>query len=112
MKSRHKLVFDPGGCTGHLRGCSFLRGWYALRRGRVRLDAAMVSESRAFLVGGGVVHHFPKEGQDILYTVRIAVDRCLPEARLDRRSRQSQTSRGYGSCGYKRLSRNAMERGV
>ena len=48
----------------------------------------------------------------IRYAVRIAVNRCLPEARLVRGSRQSQTARGYGSCGDKRISRNVMERGA
>ena len=45
------MVYNPGGCAGHLRGCPFLEGRYALGRGWVRLDAAMVSETGAFLVG-------------------------------------------------------------
>ena len=38
-KSSQTLVFDPGGCSGRLRGCPFLGGWRALLRGEVRLDA-------------------------------------------------------------------------
>ena len=32
-------MFDPGGCTGRLRACSFLGGWRALLYGEIRLDA-------------------------------------------------------------------------
>ena len=32
-KSRQTLVFDPGGCSGRLRGCPFLRRQRALLRG-------------------------------------------------------------------------------
>ena len=28
-KSRQTLLFDPGGCTGHLRACPFIGGWRA-----------------------------------------------------------------------------------
>ena len=74
----------------------------------------MVSEAGAFMVGGGLVLYiiFSRAGQAICYAVRIAVDHCLPEVKLVRGSRKSQTARGYGSCGDKRLSRNVMERGT
>ena len=51
-------MFDPGGCTDRLRGCPFLGGWHALRIGWTHSDAAMVAEAGAFLVQGGVEHHF------------------------------------------------------
>ena len=35
MKTRQTLVFDPGGCTGRLRACLFLRGWCTLLFGEV-----------------------------------------------------------------------------
>ena len=40
--TRKTLMFDPGGCTGRLRSCSFLGGRHALRIGWAYLDAAMV----------------------------------------------------------------------
>ena len=46
-KSRQSLMFNPGGCTGRLRGCLFLRGRHVLLSGWVPLDAAMGSEARA-----------------------------------------------------------------
>ena len=42
--------------------------------------------------------------------IRTAVDRCFPEGRLVQGSRQ--TARGHRNCGYKRMSRNALERGA
>ena len=42
----------------------------------------MVFEAGAFLVGGGLEHHFSREGQAIRYAVRIAVDSHIPKARL------------------------------
>ena len=61
-KIRQALVSKPGGCTGHLRGYPFLGGRHALRRGWVRLDAAMVSKAGAFLVDGGLGTSFSKRG--------------------------------------------------
>ena len=112
MKSRQILVFDPGGCTGRLRACPFLGGWRALVCGEVfawTLGWYPRLESVKYREDWNVIF---KRGQGIRYIVRIAVDSCLPEARLIRGSRQSQMARGYGSCGDKRMSGNAMERGA
>ena len=51
-----------------------------------------------------------RRGQAIHYAVRIAVDCCLTEARLIRG--RSQTARGYGSWGDKRLSRTAWSKEI
>ena len=59
-KPRQTLGFDRGGYLGRLRGCPFLGGQRALPCGEVRLDAGMVSEGEAFLVLGGLEHHFPE----------------------------------------------------
>ena len=59
-------MFDPGGRTGCLRGCPFLGGWYALRSGLARLDAAMVAEAGVFLVHRGLKHHFQERPGDSL----------------------------------------------
>ena len=53
-------MFDLDGCKGYLRDCPFLGGRHELRRGWVRLDAVMVSEAGAFLVGGGLGTSFSK----------------------------------------------------
>ena len=66
MKSRQTLVFDPGDCIGSLRGCSFLSGRHALRIGWACLDAAIVAETGAFFVHGGVEHHFRERTSDYL----------------------------------------------
>ena len=65
-KSRQTLVFDPDCWPGHLRGCPFLGGRHALLSGYVRLDAAMVTEAEAFLVHGGLEHHFQLKTSDPL----------------------------------------------
>ena len=41
-KSRQTLVFDPGGCTGHLRTCPFLGTWRALLCGEVLIWERLV----------------------------------------------------------------------
>ena len=38
IKPRQTLVYDPDGCSGHLRGCPFPRGRRAFLRGGVRLE--------------------------------------------------------------------------
>ena len=101
-------MFDPGGCSGDVRGCPFLGGWARDGLGWIRSDAVMISKAGAFSVGGGLVHHFPREAQAICYALRITVDRDFPETRLG----QEETARSYGSCGVEHVSRNAMERGA
>ena len=39
-KSRQNLVFDPGGCTDHLRAYTFLEAWHALLCGEVFCQGA------------------------------------------------------------------------
>ncbi|CAM9094935.1 unnamed protein product, partial [Ascophyllum nodosum] len=51
------------------------------------------------------------EAQAIRHTERVVVDRCLSAARLFRGSRKRQTTRGYASCGDKRMSGNTIEQG-
>ena len=111
--SRKTLVFDPGGCTSQST-CLPVAGRVARVAlwGGVRLDAAMVSEAGAFLVGSRLVHHFPKRRPSDSLRRTYCGCRCLPETRLVRGSSQSFTARSYGSCGDKRTSRNAVERGV
>ena len=41
-------MFDPDGCSGHLRGSPFLGGRHALLSGWVPLDTTTVSEAEAF----------------------------------------------------------------
>ena len=55
------MVFDPDGCTGRLRGCPFLGGWFSLLRGGFVWDAAMVSDAGAFLLSIGLQHHFQEK---------------------------------------------------
>ena len=62
-KSRQTLVFDPGHRLGHLRGCQFLKGRYALRSGWVHLVTAMVAEAGSFLVHGRLGHHFQEKAK-------------------------------------------------
>ena len=79
--SRQALVFDPGGCSGRLRGCPFLRGWHVLLRGGFVWDAAMVSEAGAFLLSVGLQHHFQKNSKRLGTPYVIALDRYSSEAR-------------------------------
>ena len=65
-KSRQAVVADPGGCSGHLRGCPFMGGPHALLSGWVRLYAAMVSEAEELLAHGGLEHHFQEKTSDSL----------------------------------------------
>ena len=96
----------PGGLIGYLRGCPFLGGRHALRIGWVHLDATMVvEEAGAFLVHGGVEHHFPERSTSDAYVLRsIAVSHT--------ESRQISTARGYESYGGEQKSGNAMDRGA
>ena len=108
-KTRQTMVFDLGGCMGRLRACPFWGGWRALLCGEVfvwtlrwypRLERFWYTKDLNIVF---------KRGQAIRYTVRIAVDRCLPKTRLIRGSRRRQTTRGYGSCGDERISGNVVE---
>ena len=81
-KSRPTMVFDPGGSTGHLRACPFFGGWRALLCGEVfvwmlrwypRLERFWYTEDLNIIF---------KRGQAIRYSVHVAVDNCLREARL------------------------------
>ena len=67
-KLRQKLVFDPGGCSGRLRGCPFLGGRLALLRGGFVWNAEIVFVARACFVERGTVLQF--EEQAIWHAVR------------------------------------------
>ena len=54
-KSRQTLVFDPGGCTGHLRACPFLGAWRALLcREVLCLGTGWYPRLQRFLADGGL----------------------------------------------------------
>ena len=100
-------MFDPGCCTGRLRGCPFLGKRHALRVGWARLDAVMIAEAGAFLVHGEVEHNFQERTSDSLRRTC-----CSPRRQSDTRSHQSPTARGYVNYGDEWVSGNAMEQGV
>ena len=79
-------MFDPGDCTGRLRGCPFLGAFSFGRR--------MLPEAGAlFWLIDGLEYHFPRERcKRIIYAVRLANDRCFSAARLVRVSRQNPTA--------------------
>ena len=58
-------MFDPGGCSGRLRGCPFLAGQRALLRGGFVWDPVIVSRAGAVLLIRGLQHHIQREGQAI-----------------------------------------------
>ena len=92
-------MFDPGCCSCCLRDCPLLRERRALLRGGFVWDAANVSVAGAFMLDGGLQHHFPK----ILRLIAIFSNPGGFEGTAEIR-------RYYGNCGDKRMSRNAMWR--
>ena len=67
------------------------------------------AEAGALLVHEGVEYHFQEKTSDS-YVLRL-ID-VPPRSQADTGSRQSPTTRGYVSCGDKRMLGNAMERGA
>ena len=66
-------MFDPGGCTGHLRSCRFWEGG-TRRLLDGRLDAAMViAKAEALLIHGGVEHHLQERTSNPYVLRSIAV---------------------------------------
>ena len=55
------MVFDPGGCSSRLRGCSFLGGRCALLRGGFVWDDVMVLGARACFAERRSIPHHPKD---------------------------------------------------
>ena len=80
-RSRQTLALDLDGCTGRLRACPFLGGRRALLRGRFVWDAAMVSETGAFLLDGGLQHHFQEKDTRSDTPYILAADLDFPKAR-------------------------------
>ena len=98
-------MLDPGRCSDHLRGCPFLGGRHALLRGGVVWDAALVSETGAFWLNGGLQHHFPRKGQAVWYAYVIAVNRKFLEAR-------KTTGSGDGTRLWKLQEINVRRQGI
>ena len=104
-------MFVPGGCSGRQSGCPFLRGRRSLLRGGFLWYAAMVSEAGAFLLGGGLQHHFQENDKGFSMPYVVGADRYFPEARktigLGGGTRLAvKTARG------ERMVRNSKERGA
>ena len=114
-KPRQSLMFDPGGPTKvvHTPTRFSKRGVRCFVE-RVLFGRRMVPEAGAFF-GKWITWNIIllERYKQIVYAVRIAVDRGLSAAGLDRGnvrgSQNKKTGCGY-SCGGERMSRNAIER--
>ena len=82
-KSRQTLVFTPGGSTGRLRACPYMGTWCALLCGEL-FDRAP-NGTRGWSVFSRCMARniiFRKRYKRIVYTMRIADDRCFSAATL------------------------------
>ena len=82
MKLNQNLVFDPGGYSGHPRGCLFPGGRRALLHGRVRLGRCDGTRSLSvFVVQRTAVSFSKKRASSLVRRTFIAVNRYFPKAR-------------------------------
>ena len=112
-KSRKKGVFDPGGSTSRLRACPFWEIGVHYFVGRFSFGRRMIPEAGVFY-GRWMTWNilFRKRYKRFVTPYVLQLIAVPPRSQADMGSRSSPAARGYVSCGDKRTSGNAMERGA
>ena len=110
-KSVQNLMFDPGDSTGRLRACPFLRVLRALLCGEVLgLGAGWYPKVQRFWRMDEPEVILQKRDKQIVYTVRVAVDRCFSEVKLVWKGHTVNNGLRLSEQWGERMSGNDMER--